>query len=219
MDTKAADVRPRAQVLAQPPVKPEDQELARKRDEQASLEAELAERELRSANLRAELGAFERQYLHFVGSRYAELDELKAQIAERLAQEQPTNERAQKAARDARARADATDSVAGEKSAWQPGEQGLGRPRQPQLRSTSPTSAAVAQGRLVTAAQSYRSDCCLAAAAALSLALSCHRFSSGCASRPSSSTTTPYSGYTRSRRPRRPSFAVNGTCRSGSGRP
>ncbi len=123
MEIKAADVRPgtqAAQAFVQPPVKPEDQELARKREEQASLEAELAERELRSANLRAELGAFERQYLHFVGSRYAELDELKAQIAERLAREQPENQRAQKAARDARARADETKSVAGEKSVGEP---------------------------------------------------------------------------------------------------
>jgi hypothetical protein len=102
------------------PLKPEDQELVRKREEQAALETELAERELRSANLRAELGAFERQYLHFVGSRYAELDEYKAQIAERLAKEQPSNERAQQAARDARARADETKSTAGEKSAEDP---------------------------------------------------------------------------------------------------
>src|SRR5271170_2111862 len=65
--------------------KPEEAELARKREEQAAIESELAERELRSANLRAEMGAFERQYLHFVGLRYAELDELKAEIAERLA--------------------------------------------------------------------------------------------------------------------------------------
>lgn len=101
-------------------VKPEDQELARKREEQAALEAELAERELRSANLRAELGAFERQYLHFVGSRYAELDEWKARLAERLAHEQPENERAQQAAREARARADETKSAAGEKAAQEP---------------------------------------------------------------------------------------------------
>ncbi|HTZ99938.1 MAG TPA: hypothetical protein VMB02_06375, partial [Candidatus Aquilonibacter sp.] len=66
-----------------PAEKPEDQELARKREEQAVLEAELADRELRAANMNAELFAFERQYLHYVGSRYAELDELKAQIAER----------------------------------------------------------------------------------------------------------------------------------------
>ncbi|MGA7961433.1 MAG: hypothetical protein WCA33_07010 [Candidatus Acidiferrales bacterium] len=99
---------------------PEEQELARKRDEQTAIESELAERELRSANLRAELGAFERQYLHYVGSRYAELDELTATIAERAAKEQPANERAHKAAREARARADETKSTAGEKSAATP---------------------------------------------------------------------------------------------------
>jgi len=98
------------------PAKPEEQELARKRKENAALESELADRELRSANLRAELGAFERQYLHHVGLRYAELDEYKAQIAERLAKEQPENERVQQAAREARGRADETKSAAGEKS-------------------------------------------------------------------------------------------------------
>jgi hypothetical protein len=102
--------------VANPALNPEEQELARKRDEQTGIESELAERELRSANLRAELGAFERQYLHHVGSRYAELDELKAAVAERLAHEQPTNDRAQQAAREARARAAETQSTAGEKS-------------------------------------------------------------------------------------------------------
>lgn len=101
-------------------LKPEDQELARKREERAAIETELAERELRSANLRAELGAFERQYLHHVGSLYAELDELKAQVAERLAQDQPHNERAQQAARTARNRAGETRSTTGEKAADAP---------------------------------------------------------------------------------------------------
>src|ERR1700747_3922734 len=86
-------------------IQPEERELARKMLEQTTLETELTERELRTANLRAELGAFERRYLHFVGARYAELDELKARIAEQLANEQPDNDRAQQAARDARARA------------------------------------------------------------------------------------------------------------------
>jgi hypothetical protein len=103
-----------------PQLNPEEQELARKLEEQAKLETELAERELRSANLRAELGAFERQYLHHVGSRYAELDELKAAIAERAAKQQPSNERAQRAAREARARAGQTKSVAGEKNSVSP---------------------------------------------------------------------------------------------------
>jgi hypothetical protein len=98
------------------PVKPEDQELARKLSEQTTLEVELTERELRTANLRAELAAFERRYLHFVGARYAELDELKAQLAAQLAVEQPDNERAQQAARDARARAEETKSAAGERA-------------------------------------------------------------------------------------------------------
>jgi hypothetical protein len=93
--------------------KPEERELERKREEQAAIETELAERELRSANLRAELGAFERQYLHRVGLRYAELDELKAQISERLSETHPDNERARKTARESRARADETKFTAG----------------------------------------------------------------------------------------------------------
>ena len=123
MSLKSTDERPGAAPAnpsAVAPAKPEEQELARKREEQSALEAELADRELRAANLGAELRAFERRYLHFVGLRYAELDELKAQIAERLAKEQPTNERAQQAARDARARADETKSAAGDKAAEEP---------------------------------------------------------------------------------------------------
>jgi hypothetical protein len=105
---------------ASPSLKPEEMELARKREEQAALETELTERELRVTNLRAELGAFERRYLHLVGSRYAELDEYKAQLAERLAAEQPENEHAQRSAREARARASETKTSAGEKSEHAP---------------------------------------------------------------------------------------------------
>jgi hypothetical protein len=101
-------------------VKPEERELARKFAEQATLETELAEREFRSANLRAELGAFERRYLHFVGLRYAELDDLKAEIAERLAKEQPGNERLQRLAQIARAGANETKSSAGENTKEEP---------------------------------------------------------------------------------------------------
>jgi hypothetical protein len=131
MALKSADVRPENLQTGSPAksqgkgsakhlVKPEELELAQKLDEQKALEAELAERELRSTNLRAELAAFERRYLHFVGARYAELDEWKAQLAERLAREQPHNERAQQAAREARARAGDTKSAAGEKAAQEP---------------------------------------------------------------------------------------------------
>ena len=120
---KSADVCPErssARPARKPVLKPEEQELARKREEQSALESELAERELRAASLRAELAAFERRYLHFVGSRYAELDEWRAELAERLAREQPDNERAQQAAAEARARAEETKSAAGEKSAREP---------------------------------------------------------------------------------------------------
>ncbi|HUJ30009.1 MAG TPA: J domain-containing protein [Candidatus Acidoferrum sp.] len=102
------------------PVKPEERELALKREEQTNIETELAECELRAANLRAELGAFERQYLHFVGLRYAELDELNAQVAEEIAKAQPGNERAQRTAREARARASKTRTSAGEKTEQEP---------------------------------------------------------------------------------------------------
>lgn len=122
MALKAADPRPAKPGAKQAAnsQKPEDQELARKLAEQAAIEGELAERELRVANLRAELAAFERRYLHFIGARYAELDEWKAQLAERLARQQPGNERAQQAAREARARADETKSAAGEKAEKEP---------------------------------------------------------------------------------------------------
>jgi hypothetical protein len=118
-----AAAKPRSTVAAphlNSQLNPEEQELARKREEQTAIETELADRELRSANLRAELGAFERQYLHYVGSRYAELDELKAAIAEQSAKEQPANDRARKAAQQARARADETKSTAGERAAATP---------------------------------------------------------------------------------------------------
>jgi len=105
---------------AKTPLTPEEQELARKLEEQAALEAELTERELRAANLRAELGAFERRYLHFVGSRYAELDEWQARLAERRAEERPGNKRAKQAASEARARAEETKSAAGQKSSKEP---------------------------------------------------------------------------------------------------
>jgi len=112
--------KPRTDASAKATVKPEERELARKRAEQAAIEAELADRELRAASLRAELGAFERRYLHFVGLRYAELDEYKAQLAERIAREQPGNERAQQSARMARAIAGETKSAVGEESAKEP---------------------------------------------------------------------------------------------------
>jgi hypothetical protein len=111
MTPKITDLKPLAAI-----VKPEERELALKLDEQAAVEAELAERELKAEHLRAELGAFERQYLHHVGSLYAELDDLKAQIAAQKAAGNPADEAAKSAAEEARARAEETKATAGEKS-------------------------------------------------------------------------------------------------------
>lgn len=98
-------------------VKPEERELAHKQREQERLEAELAECELRLASLRGELGALEHRYLKSVGLPYAELDELRAQIAERMVAQDPSNERLQRAAREARARANESRSAAPAKDA------------------------------------------------------------------------------------------------------
>lgn len=66
---------------------PEERELEKKRSKLATLEAELAQRGLELTTLQSELYTFEERYLRVVGSHYAELDELEAQIAEAQAQE------------------------------------------------------------------------------------------------------------------------------------
>ena len=90
---------------------PEEQELARKRQELAILQAELIDRELSLANLRAELAAFEGRYLREVGILYAELDDWNAKIAE-FAAEAAGTEQARAAASEARAQADESYAAA-----------------------------------------------------------------------------------------------------------
>jgi len=63
-------------------LKPEEEEILRKREELAAIRAALAERELELVDLRSQLAAVEGRYLRQVGVLYAELDELKARIAE-----------------------------------------------------------------------------------------------------------------------------------------
>lgn len=74
---------------------PEERELEKKKAELALLESKLAERELDLATLQAELHVFEQRYLRIVGSRYAELDEVKALIAEARARLNPDDKLAQ----------------------------------------------------------------------------------------------------------------------------
>jgi DnaJ-domain-containing protein 1 len=61
---------------------PEEEELEKKLEELAALEAELAQGELDLATLQGELQAFEREYFRLVGVRYTEIDRIEAQIAE-----------------------------------------------------------------------------------------------------------------------------------------
>ena len=84
---------------------PEDEELARKQASLADLEAQLADRELELATLSADLFHFEARYLQTIGRRYALLDELRAEIAEALAQQNPAEPTTQDQARQARAKA------------------------------------------------------------------------------------------------------------------
>jgi len=70
---------------------PEERELAAKRARLAELQAQLAQRELDLQTLRAQLHAFESRYLQLVASRIAELDRLRAQLAEARARADPDN--------------------------------------------------------------------------------------------------------------------------------
>ena len=85
---------------------PEGRELAAKQAEFGALETELVDRELDLSTLQQELASFQAEYFRVVGTRYAELDELKAKIAEAQAAQRPDDTDAQQAARAAREAAD-----------------------------------------------------------------------------------------------------------------
>lgn len=93
---------------------PEEEELEAKREELQRLQSELVESELQLANLRSELIVFERKYMEIVGSRYAELDNLEARIAEQTAHQNPTDASAQREAESARARAQESAEALGD---------------------------------------------------------------------------------------------------------
>jgi len=84
---------------------PEEAELRAKKQELLALETSLTEFELSLASERAELRAFEARYTEAVGPLFARLDEINAQIAERIARRDAANTEAQHRALNARARA------------------------------------------------------------------------------------------------------------------
>jgi predicted secreted protein len=71
-------------------LKPEEEEILRKREELAAIRATLAERELELVDLRSQLAVFEGRYLRQVGTLYAELDEWRARLAELQAKLNPS---------------------------------------------------------------------------------------------------------------------------------
>lgn len=108
---------------------PEERELDRKRAELVTLQAELSQRELDLITLQAEIRSFEGRYLRIVGTKYAELDEINARIAEAKAEADPkdtgTGKKAAKARRQAEETARQINEVADfpNKSKFKPTEE------------------------------------------------------------------------------------------------
>jgi hypothetical protein len=106
-------LRPLHSPLA-PPRTPEEEELLAKRAELAALEDQLVQRELERATLQAELHAFQADYLRAVGRKYADLDDLEAQIAAAAARKNPRDLAAHHRAEEAHAQAEQTRHAAAE---------------------------------------------------------------------------------------------------------
>ena len=85
---------------------PEANELEKKAGELAGLKSLLSQKELELTTLKTELLIFERKYLQIVGVRLATLDELEAQIAAILLQENPNDELMREQANQARSQAE-----------------------------------------------------------------------------------------------------------------
>lgn len=120
MDKSSREVVPIAQSITRFKT-PEEKELEKKQIELGILESELAQRELELATLQAELYLFEREYMRVIGTRYAKLDEIEAEIAELLARLKPKDVKAKKKAEEARNRANRS-SKASDKSVTDQGK-------------------------------------------------------------------------------------------------
>jgi len=93
---------------------PEEKELEKKLQELDALQEELGQAELDLATLQVELRDFERRYLGSVGVKYAELDEIEAIIAERVAAQAPQDRNAHEVAQEARTKAEESARSAGD---------------------------------------------------------------------------------------------------------
>ncbi len=86
--------------------RPEDAELLKKLEELAGLQTRLADLEFQLFNLLLELSDFETAYRGRVGQIYADLDEIEALIAEKIAKKMPQDGKAAEAAGNARRQAE-----------------------------------------------------------------------------------------------------------------
>lgn len=91
---------------------PEHQEYELKQRQLSELESKLVELELEHLNLTAELRTLEERYLRIVGTRYAELDQIEAQIAALEAAIHPADQEFKKKASQARTRAEESSDAA-----------------------------------------------------------------------------------------------------------
>ncbi len=90
---------------------PEEQELDAKLAELSLLQDQLADKELELATLESTLQSFNRLYLKAVGTKYAELDSIEAEIAERLAARNPADKEQAQKATEARQKANEMDAA------------------------------------------------------------------------------------------------------------
>ncbi len=81
---------------------PEERELSRKQDELAILAERLSQSELEITTVKADLQAFETRCVRFVGVKFAELDEIEAEIAETYARLHPGDDQRREQAEEAR---------------------------------------------------------------------------------------------------------------------
>src|SRR6476619_3448252 len=91
---------------------PEELYLEKKLAELSVIESRLAERELELHTLRGGILLFEKKYQAAVGEKYAQLDELRARIAEILVSQRMSDEVARKHAEEQRANAEKSARVA-----------------------------------------------------------------------------------------------------------
>lgn len=93
---------------------PEELELETKQAELEQLKGQLADKELELATLEASLASFSQRYSRIVGIKFAELDRIEAEIAEKLAARNPSDSEKVCHAQEARARATETEASLGE---------------------------------------------------------------------------------------------------------